>query len=254
MTPEHVAYIEDKLRTEQWSPEQLSGVLLANKIFISHETIYRHIWSNKKAGGDLYKHLRHKAKPYCRRSAKNAGRGCIPDRVGIEKRPKVVDQKTRKGDWEIDTVIGHNHRGALVTAVERKTKYTRIWLVPNKTSEVVSNALIILLASLPKSALKTLTYDNGKEFSQHVKVSDALGTKAYFARPYHSWERGLNEHTNGLIRQYLGKSTEFTQCTPEEIQRIEDLLNNRPRKVLGYRTPREAFEGKRRPQEVALAS
>jgi IS30 family transposase len=158
----------------------------------------------------------------------------------IDTRPKIVEKKKRIGDLEIDTVIGKDHIGALVTAVDRKSKFTLIKKVPSKHAEVVTSALIEMLAPI-KPVIKTITSDNGKEFAYHKQISQLLDTDFYFANPYHSWERGLNEHTNGLIRQYLPKKTDFTQISKEEIVTIQDKLNHRPRKVLNYRTPYEVF-------------
>ncbi len=209
-------------------------------ICICHETIYRYIYYNKSRGGRLYKHLRHKNKKYHSRSNAYQRRGIIIDRISIDKRPKVVDHKNRIGDFEIDTVIGRHHIGALVTVVDRKSKFAIIEKVESKRAEEVTKALIGMLLPL-KPITKTITSDNGKEFAYHKKVSEALSTDFYFAHPYSSWERGLNEHTNGLIRQYLPKKTDFTQVTKEEIITIQDKLNHRPRKILNYRTPYEVF-------------
>jgi IS30 family transposase len=158
----------------------------------------------------------------------------------IDKRPKIVEKKSRIGDLEIDTVIGKNHKGALVTVVDRKSKFTLIKNVPNKEASVVTKALIEMITPI-KAITKTITSDNGKEFAYHKEVSEALNTDFYFANPYHSWERGLNEHTNGLIRQYLPKKSDFTHVSKEEIIMIQNRLNHRPRKVLGYKTPYEVF-------------
>jgi len=233
-------YIKAKLK-EDWSPEQISGRMKRDKgLTVSHETIYRYIYYNKFRGGRLYKHLRHKNKKYHNRSNSYQRRGIIIDRVSIDKRPKIVERKNRIGDFEIDTVIGRHHIGALVTVVDRKSKYAIIKKVSSKRAEEVTKALIEMLYPLRKIT-KTITSDNGKEFAYHKEVSEALDTNFYFAHPYSSWERGLNEHTNGLIRQYLPKKTDFTQVSKEEITTIQDKLNHRPRKVLNYRTPFEVF-------------
>ena len=171
---------------------------------ISHERIYQHVWRDKRRGGDLWKNLRHNGKKYNKRKGVPAGRGCIPNRVDIAQRPAIVDQKTRIGDWEIDTIIGAGHRGVLVTAVERMSKYTLIAVVANKSSLLVTQALIQRLAVFTGKVL-TITADNGKEFAGHAELAATLVANVYFATPYHSWERGLNEHTNGLIRQYFPK-------------------------------------------------
>lgn len=209
-------------------------------ISVVHETIYRYIYTNKKNGGKLYKYLRHKNKKYHHRSNDYQARGTIIDRVMIDKRPKVVEKKNRIGDLEIDTVIGKNHKGALVTVVDRKSKFVLIKNVPSKEASVVTEALIEMIQPI-KAITKTITSDNGKEFAYHKQVSAALNTNFYFANPYHSWERGLNEHTNGLIRQYLPKKSEFLNVSKEEIIIIQNRLNHRPRKVLNYKTPYEVF-------------
>lgn len=233
-------YIQTKLK-EEWSPEQIAGRMrLDIGLQLCHETIYRYIYTNKSRGGRLYTHLRHKNKKYHSRENHYQRRGIIIDRISIDKRPKVVGKKNRIGDFEIDTMIGRHHIGALVTAVDRKSKFTLIKKVKSKRAEEVSQALIGMLLPL-KPITKTITSDNGKEFAYHKQVSHALDTSFYFAHPYSSWERGLNEHTNGLIRQYLPKKTDFTQVSKEEIITIQDKLNHRPRKVLGYRTPYEVF-------------
>jgi IS30 family transposase len=233
-------YIRDKLK-EDWSPEQISGRLRREKdITIHHETIYRFIYTNKANGGRLYKHLRHKNKKYHKRSNVYGQRGVIIDRVMIDKRPKVVDKKSRIGDLEIDTVIGKNHVGALVTIVDRKSKFALIKKVKSKQAKEVTAALIEMLTPIAP-VVQTITSDNGKEFAYHKEVSQAIKADFYFANPYHSWERGLNEHTNGLIRQYLPKQTDFTQTSKEEIVTVQNSINHRPRKSLNYQTPYEVF-------------
>jgi IS30 family transposase len=214
--------------------------MLDTGLSICHETIYRYIYQNKSRGGRLYKRLRHKNKKYHNRANTYQRRGIIIDRVSIDKRPKIVERKNRIGDFEIDTVIGRHHIGALVTVVDRKSKFTLIKNATSKRAEEATKALIDMLLPL-KPITKTITSDNGKEFAYHKEVSEALDTDFYFAHPYSSWERGLNEHTNGLIRQYLPKKTDFTQISKEEITNIQDKLNHRPRKVLNYRTPYEVF-------------
>jgi len=182
------AYIKSKL-IEDWSPEQIAGRMkLDIRLSICHETIYRYIYSNKAKGGRLYKHLRHKNKKYHNRANKYQRRGIIIDRVSIDKRPKIVERKNRIGDFEIDTVIGLNHIGALVTVVDRKSKFTLIQRVTSKRAQEVTKALIDMLLPL-KPITKTITSDNGKEFAYHKQVSATLDTDFYFANPYHSWER-----------------------------------------------------------------
>jgi IS30 family transposase len=240
LTPEVVVIIKDRL-LQDWSPEQTSGRLNDEGIIsISHESIYQLVWKDKKLGGTLYTHLRHHGKKYNKRSSGKAGRGCIPNRVDITERPAIVEAKARIGDWEGDTIIGAKHLGAIVSYVDRCSKFTVLQLVAKKTSELVTQATIEQLGqdNLP---VHTITYDNGKEFAEHAKIAAALKASCYFAKPYHSWERGLNEHTNGLVRQYLPKSTDFTTVSKQTVQDIANKLNNRPRKILNYKTPLEVL-------------
>ena len=233
-------YIRSKLK-QDWSPEQISGRMKIDlSITVVHETIYRYIYANKANGGRLYKLLRHKNKKYHKRSNDYKARGVLIDRVMIDKRPRIVEKKSRIGDLEIDTVIGKNHVGALVTVVDRKSKFTLIKNVPSRQATVVTKALIEMITPI-KAITHTITSDNGKEFAYHKEVAAALDADFYFANPYHSWERGLNEHTNGLIRQYLPKKSEFIDVSKDEIIMIQNRLNHRPRKVLGYKTPYEVF-------------
>jgi len=241
MTSETIALIEEKLRL-QWSPEQISGYLKkqAYDAAVSYETIYKHVWLDKKKGGDLYKELRHSGKKYNKRSKGKAGRGCIPNRVDIDERPKEVEDKSRLGDWELDTVIGTAQSGAIVSMVERHSKLVKLAIVPGKTADEVTKALIEKLQPI-KGFVLTLTADNGKEFARHIDVAGVLDAGFYFAKPYHSWQRGLNEHTNGLVRQYYPKSKRFDEITETDLMKVEALLNNRPRKVLNFSTPLEVF-------------
>ena len=234
-------YVEKMLREEQWSPEQISGRLKTRfNISISHERIYQHIWKEKLVGGTLYKHLRRRGKKNYKRSYKNSGRGQIRNRIGIEERPAIVDLKERIGDFEVDTIVGAHHRGAILSLVDRKSKLTFLSLLSRADAQTTSNAIIDELAPI-KGEIQTITADNGKEFAYHQKVTQKLGAPVYFARPYCSWERGLNENTNGLVRQYFPKKTDFSKLTQQEVKKIEYLLNTRPRKKLNYRTPLEVF-------------
>lgn len=236
MTTVMIAMIESKLRME-WSPEQVSGWLLDDREeLISHESIYLHVWADKQAGGDLYTHLRRQGKQYDKRRNGKSTRGQIKNRVDIDERPQVVDDKSRVGDWEIDTVIGKGHRGALVTIVERVTRFTVSKQVDRKSAAAVTEATISLLKPL-KAVVHTITADNGKEFAYHERISEALEADVYFAHPYSSWERGLNENTNGLLRQYFPKSTDFKKVSQMEVRRAVKRLNSRPRKNLGFKTP-----------------
>ena len=233
--------IVSKLRL-QWSPEQIAGWLALKRIArISFQWIYARIRADRKAGGHLYLHLRRQGrKPKRRPEAGEAGRGLIPGRSDISKRPEIVNDKGRVGDWEVDTVIGAGHKGVLVTAVDRKSKFTLIEAVERKTEDLVGGALVAMLEPL-KDLVLTVTADNGKEFAGHAEVAAALEADVYFARPYHSWERGLNEHANGLIRQYFGKSESLLGLDPAQVRAVADLLNGRPRKALGFRSPAEVL-------------
>jgi IS30 family transposase len=244
MTPETIDYIESKLR-EEHSPEQIAERMKLDPDChgpaVSHESIYQHIWQDKAQGGALYKHLRIGGTKQ-RRKRRNSRdmRGAIPNRVGIERRPKIVEQKIRIGDWEGDTVIGKNHQGALVTLVDRKSKLTLIGKVGRYTAEAVEQMIVSLMEVLPRRNY-TLTVDNGKEFASHESVAETLQIKVYFADPYSAWQRGLNENTNGLIRQYVPKGSDVRMLTVQQINHIMDRLNNRPRKSLGFLTPNEVF-------------
>lgn len=240
MTLELQAIIRSKLEL-LWSPVQISGRLKSDNIAsVSHESIYKMVWKAKKNGDELYKFLRHSGKKYNKRSGKNSGRGLIPNRVDIELRDKIVEEKSRIGDWEADTVIGANHKGAIVTLVDRMSKFSLFTLVPDKTKESVTQAIEKSLQGM-KQNVQTITFDNGKEFAGHQELSRSLETLCFFAKPYHSWERGLNEHTNGLLRQFVPKKSDFGQLSQEDIDFVQNSLNNRPRKVLNYKTPAEIF-------------
>lgn len=231
--------VDEKLK-QQWSPEQISGRLKRKGTFISHTAIYQYIENDKFLGGTLYKNLRHANKKKKKIYGSKNIRGQIKNRVSIEYRPKIVDEKIRVGDWEADLVIGKNHKGALVTLVDRVSKFTLFGLVESKNAKLVYSEIVKLLAPYKKFVF-TITFDNGKEFSLHEKVANALNAKVYFAHPYSSWERGLNENTNGLLRQYFPKKTSFTDITPDEILRVIAKINARPRKNLGFKAPNEVF-------------
>ena len=241
MTHENICRIEKMLTEDQLSPEQISGRLkLLGTAQISHERIYLHIWQDKRDGGALYKHLRRCGKKYNKRSGKLAGRGLIPNRIDISLRPVEVATKIRVGDFEGDTVIGKEHRGAIMTMVDRVTKVTLMHHLSSTKAEETASAIIKRMFPI-KHLVLTITTDNGKEFAKHESIAAALDAKIYFAQPYHSWERGLNENTNGLIRQYFPKGSDFSTLTQQQVLEVEQKLNNRPRKTLGYRTPSEEF-------------
>jgi len=217
-----------------WSPEQISG-----HVNISPETVYQRVYADKQSGGLLWKNLRCQKKRR-KRYGKAERRGQIPNRLSIEDRPAIVDERKRIGDWEADTIIGKNHRQAIVSIVERKTGLTLIKKVERKTAKAVSQAMIGLLKPY-KNKVRTITSDNGREFAGHEEISKKLEADFYFAHPYASWERGTNENTNGLIRQYFPKNRDFTTITQKEINFAMERLNNRPRKRLGFQTPNQVF-------------
>ena len=257
LTAELWAWIEGKLGL-QWSPEQIAGRMrLEGGVSVGKTWIYRQVWKDRADGGTLHRHLRRRGKKANRRGRGGAGRGVIPGRVDISERPAVVESKERVGDWELDTIVGARHRGALVSVVDRCSKFAFLRRVPRKTSSAVGGAVLACLR--PLSALAhTLTADNGKEFAGHRAVAEGLSAGFFFARPYHSWERGLNEHTNGLVRQYFPKAMEFTGLDDARVEWVQHLLNGRPRRVLGYRTPAEVFgealDAAGLPRAVAVAA
>jgi IS30 family transposase len=230
----------ERLLRQQWSPEQISGRLkLEQQPTVSHESIYLYIYADKRRGGTLHQHLRSQKKQRKRYSG-YIRRGQIPNRISIDKRPQIVASKGRFGDWEADTIIGARHKRGILSAVERKSKLTRLRQLQTKAAAEMKNASVALLGPLA-ARVHTITVDNGKEFCEHEQIAAGLQARIYFAHPYASWERGLNENTNGLVRQYFPKKYDFSRITDSDLQQVEDLLNNRPRKTLGYRTPNEVF-------------
>jgi len=228
----------EQLLGQQWSPEQITGRLkLEQQQSVSHERIYQYIYADNRLGGTLSLNLR------CRKARRKRygsydRRGQLPNRRSIDERPAMVEQKRRIGDWEADTIIGRHHQEAIVSIVERKSKLTRLAKVKHNTAELVGQVMRAQLQSLP---VHTLTSDNGREFAQHREIAQQLKADFYFAHPYASWERGLNENTNGLVRQYFPKKSEFSKISDPQIKEVEERLNNRPRKTLGYKTPNEVF-------------
>lgn len=246
---QHWQIIESFIR-QDFSPEQISLRLAYEKrLKISHEWIYQYIARDKQQGGDLHMHLRCKKKNRKRYGGIRNNRS-LTGRISIEERPAFVNQRKRYGDWEVDTVIERQGGKVLVTLVERKSKLSLIGLADNKTAQAVKQTLLRLLESL-SSHVHTLTYDNGPEFAQHKTIDKALGSQAYFAKPYCSGDRGLSENTNGLIRQYLPKRSSFDQLTQQTLDWIMKRLNNRPRKTLNAMTPNEVFY---KATQIAFAS
>ena len=219
----------------EWSPEQI-----ANKLPVSHESVYLHVYADKAKGGKLHKGLRSQKPRRKRYLCGRDRRGQIPNRRPISERPAHIENRSQVGHWEGDTVIGAGHQQAIVTLVERKSGYARLSKVANKSAELVSQAIEDKLKPLA-ARVKTLTVDNGKEFAHHQKVDQVLGIQTYFADPYCSWQRGSNENFNGLLRQYIPKKRRMETVTDEELTMIENRLNHRPRKRLGFKTPYEVF-------------
>jgi transposase, IS30 family len=241
-TPKIETYIRRKLNLE-FSPEQIQGVMQKDiNERISIERIYKYVYDEKRDGGSLYTHLRWQNKKRKRRlhgRSKTRVFGDTP-RKSIHDRAAIIEEKIRFGDLEIDTIIGKNHKQAILTITDRKTKYLWMQKLIFKRAESVSQATNRLLKSL-KGNIHTITADNGSEFAKYQSIEKSLDIEFYFCDPYASWQRGLNEHTNGLIRQYLPKKTDFTTVSYNQIKMIKDRINNRPRKVLGFKTPKEAL-------------
>lgn len=222
---------------EDYSPEQIVGVCKSKAITcVSHERIYQHIWQDKKQGGTLYKHLRRQGRKYRKRGSSKDSRGIIPNKTNISQRPTIVEKKQRFGDLEIDTIIGKNHKQAIVTINDRAAGVLWMKRIEQRTAQLVYKATIELLEPFAP-LIKTITSDNGKEFAMFEKIAEELNIDFYFANPYHSWERGANENLNGLIRQYIPKKTDFSSLTDEYIRSIETKLNQRPRKRFGFINP-----------------
>jgi transposase, IS30 family len=232
-----------------WSPEQVAGRLRVDyphdgRMHVSPETIYRTIYRDEKLGRVLIPQLRQARKVRRKKGMGKHSRNPIPipNRVSIEQRPEEVQRRERYGDWEGDTVIGSNHRSVIATLVERKSLLLCAARVGSKQAEAVAQAITDALRVLPSPWRKTVTFDNGTEFARHENITQALGADIYFAHPYASNERARNENTNGLLRQYLPKGTSFENLTQQQLNAIVQELNDRPRKSLGYRTPKELFQ------------
>jgi IS30 family transposase len=226
------------LLRQEWSPAQVAGrLILERQPAVSHERIYQHIYADKRRGGTLHLHLRCQKKRR-QRYGRYDRRAGLQGRRSIETRPKIVEAKRRRGDWEADTIIGRNHQQAIVSLVERTSKFVRLHKVTRNTAELVGRAIREQLQSL---TVQTITSDNGRESAQHQRIAQHLKADFYFAHPYTSWERGLNENTNGLVRQYFPKKSDFSKITDRQINKVVERLNHRPRKTLGYKTPNEVF-------------
>ena len=234
-------YVRSKLK-EEWSPEQIANTVRKDypwqrAMRISYETIYAFVYRDKRKGGTLFSHLRQAHRTRRRRGNSKGIRGQIKDRVSINVRPDGANNRSRNGHWEGDTLIGKNHQGGLVTLSERKNGFLLAIPIANRKSETVNRAILQAYALIPKRLRRTLTLDNGLEFSGFKTLERELGIKVYFADPYSPWQRGSNENTNGLIRQYLPKGSDLTTLTQDYLNTITQKLNNRPRKKLHYQTP-----------------
>ena len=230
---------------QQWSPEQIVGYLRHYRLIqrpLSHETIYQYIWRDKARGGSLWKHLRQSIKRRRKRYRAYDSRGRLADKRHISERPTSAEGRRILGHWEIDTVAGTGSLDCIVTLVERKSGYTMIGKLKDRTAATLSKKCIQLLLSEPTRFI-SITADNGTEFHQYKKVERACRTKFYFATPHHSWERGTNENTNGLIRQFVPKGASMKNLTQAQCNVIADKLNNRPRKRLNWKTPMEVLYG-----------
>jgi transposase, IS30 family len=234
---------EERLR-EGWTPEIISGrARLEERAWVCKETIYKHIYADAKAGGDLWMNLpraRRKRRRRCPRQ-EGRGRGRIPNQRMIDTRPAEVETRETVGHWEGDLINGLAGTGNLVTVVERKTRYAMVDRTSTKEADEVTAVLCEMFDGTPTVARSGLTLDNGKEFSRHEDIARTSNLDVFFARPYHSWERGTNENTNGLIRRLYPKGSSFADIDDEALQRIERYLNDRPRRCLGWKTPREAM-------------
>lgn len=241
-----VRYVKRKLRS-YWSPEQIVGRLLIdypeNLIMrISTETIYQWIYADASEGGDLYKHLRRSHKKRRKQRRYGSGRFLIPGRISITERPEAVDKRERFGDWEGDLVEGRKGSGGIATYVERKSRYLVAAKLCDKTANTMTNESVNAFRRIGKTMRKTITVDNGKEFCQFKTLEKRTGYCIYFADPYSAWQRGLNENTNGLLRQYFPKGIDFREIEKQEVAFSVNMLNHRPRKSLNYQTPNEVFK------------
>ena len=245
--PEVRRYVQERFR-RYWSPDQIAGRSHSDfphdrRRQISHQTIYAWVGTEAAAGKHWQRYLRRLGRKRTDRENRGRMRAC----VSIEGRPAVVDRRSRFGDWEGDTIVGANHRGGAVTLVERKSGYLLLGKVPNLQAATVRQVAARRYATTPAALRKTLTLDNGKEFAEHELLAIAAALKIYFAKPYSAWQRGTNENTNGLIRQFFPKGTDLANIPEHRFTKVQQLLNDRPRKRLGYRTPNEVLASHLRP-------
>jgi IS30 family transposase len=239
-TPAMEKDIREKITTDQWSPQQICGQAKIQGVsMVSHERIYQFIREDKAAGGMLFKHTRHKLKH--RKRPVTGKQISIKNKVSIEQRPSIVDEKERCGDWEIDTIIGEDGKGAILTLTERLTGFLLMEKLPfGKHAKPLAKVAVRLLFAY-KQTVHTITSDNGSEFAEHEFIAKKLKADFYFAHPYSSWERGLNENTNGLIRQYIIKGTNFDLYSDDFIRLVQNKINRRPREKLFFQSPSKIF-------------
>jgi IS30 family transposase len=239
--PADFVIIERRLQ-EEWSPEQIVGRHRRKGLpVMSHETIYLYIWAEKARGGSLWRCLRGAQKQRRKRYGRNDSRGRLAGKTMIGERPVVVERRTRFGDWELDTVHGRS-KACVVTAVERKSGFVRIGKLARATAQATARRTVAILKNEPHPVL-SLTADNGTEFHAYKNIEQQLNTRFYFATPHHAWERGTNENTNGLLRQYLPKGTNLDSLTQKQCTRLMRKLNHRPRLRLNFQTPHEVYYG-----------
>jgi len=233
-------FVKNQLEQEQWSPEQITGYCKKHNIpMVSHERIYAYVRKDKAQGGVLFKHLRHQLKH--RKRPVSGKQNTIKDRVSIDLRSDIINNKLRFGDWEIDLIIGKDRKGAIVTIVERTTAFFLMRKLPfGKNAKELAAVVIDMMLPYKKFVL-SITSDNGKEFAKHTKISEKLLTEFFFAHPYSSWERGLSEYTNKLVRQYIPKKSMFETYNEQDIKDIQYKINRRPRKNLNYDNPKNLF-------------
>jgi IS30 family transposase len=234
-------FIRDKLQSQQWSPEQIKGYCQQNNIpMVSHQRIYQFIYQDRENGGDLYKNLRTSRRKCRKKYGSERSAKSLKNRTSIDLRPSVVNNKERFGDWEMDTIIGKNNKGAILTVVERKSAFLLMAKLDGRNADDLAKSAVRLLAPY-KEKVHTITSDNGSEFAKHQLISKKLEAQFFFAHPYSSWERGLNENTNKLIRQYIPKKTSFDHINHQLINQVNLTLNMRPRKNLNFKSPLKVY-------------
>lgn len=240
-----VAYVHKKLALG-WSPQIIANRMVVeypsqSRLRVSHETIYQWIYHDARRGGDLYKHLVREHKRRRKQFRYGKWRSLIPHRVDIDQRPDSVNRRQHYGHWEGDTMVGAQRRGRIATHVERKSRFLLSRMIKDGTAELFNQASIQCFSAIPAQYRQTLTLDNGSENTLHEQLTEKLNMRIYFAKPYASWERGTNENTNGLLRRYFPKGTDFLKLTQKQLDKVVRLLNHRPRKCLNYQTPFEVF-------------